>query len=164
MWLRTVQFQDLVSKMDTVSSPVLWRMQTPAPTVSLLCSSGLKHNVRAASAGSLVVGTLTRVLKGVAMIIVRDLFHIQPDQMKKAKELTQEGCEIMRRQGYSSVRVMTDLTGDYYRLVLEGEYKSLADFEAALKKVQANRKWQQFYPKLRKLILGGHREIFTLVG
>ena len=98
------------------------------------------------------------------MIIVRDLFHIQPDQMKKAKELIQEGREIMRRQGYSSVRVMTDLTGDYYRLVLEGEYNSLADFESAMKKVQANRKWQQFYPKLRKLILGGHREIFTLVG
>ena len=97
------------------------------------------------------------------MIIVRDLFHIQPDQMKKAKELTQQGREIMRRQGYSSVRVMTDLTGECYRLVLEGEYESLADFEAALKKVQANRKWQQFYPKLRKVILGGYREVFTLV-
>jgi len=98
------------------------------------------------------------------MIIVRDLFHIQPDQMKKAKELTQEGREIMRRQGYSSVRVMTDLTGDYYTLVLEGEYKSLADFESAMKKVQSNRKWRKFYPKLRKLILGGRREIFTLMG
>ena len=98
------------------------------------------------------------------MIIVRDLFHIQPDQMKKAKELTQQGRKIMRRQGYSSVRVMTDLTGDYYTLVLESEFKSLADFESAMKKLQSNRQWQKFYPKLRKLILGGRRDIFTLVG
>ena len=98
------------------------------------------------------------------MIVVRNLFHIQPDQMQKAKELAQEGREIMRHQGYSAVRVMTDLTGEYYTLVLEAEFKSVSDFEAGMKKLQSNRKWQKFYPKFRKMILGGRREIYTLVG
>ncbi|HWP84854.1 MAG TPA: hypothetical protein VNN17_06670 [Terriglobia bacterium] len=97
------------------------------------------------------------------MIVVRDLFHIQPDQMKKAKELLGEGRAILRSQGYATLRAMTDLTGEYYTLVLESEYQNLAEFESATKTVQSNARWQRFYPKLRKLILGGRREIFTLV-
>ena len=99
----------------------------------------------------------------VGMIVVRDMFHIQPDQMKKAKELVREGREILKSQGYAPMRAMTDLTGDYYTLVLVSEYQSVAEFESALKKVQSNRKWQKFYPKLRKLILGGRRELFTVI-
>ena len=97
------------------------------------------------------------------MIVVRDIFQIQPDQMKKAKELARQAREILGGQGYSALRGMTDLTGEYYTMVWEGEYESLADFEAAMGKAQANKKWQKFYPGFRKLIRGGRREIFQLL-
>jgi NIPSNAP len=97
------------------------------------------------------------------MIVVRDLFHVEPEQMKVAKEEFKKHREIAKRLGYRTVRVLTDLTGEYYTLVLESEYSSLAEYEAALHKIFADSEWQQSYSKFRKMIRGGRREIFTLV-
>ena len=97
------------------------------------------------------------------MIVVRDIFHVEPDQMKQAKELLKKQREIGQRLGHTILRVLTDLTGEYYTLVLESEFKSLADYEIALKKVLADPEFQQHYPKFRSLIRGGRREIFTVV-
>jgi NIPSNAP len=97
------------------------------------------------------------------MIIVRDLFHVEPEQMKSAKEQITKHREIAKRLGYRMVRVLTDLTGEYYTLVLESEYSTLAEYEAALKKIFADSEWQQSYSKFRKIIRSGRRDIFTLV-
>ena len=97
------------------------------------------------------------------MIVVRDIFHIDPDQMKQAKELAKQGRELGKRLGYPFSRILTDLTGEYYTLVLESEAKSLAEYEAGLLQVQAAPDWQRFYPQFRKLIRGGRREIFSVV-
>ena len=97
------------------------------------------------------------------MIVVRDIFHVEPDQMKQAKELLKKQREIGQRLGHTILRVLTDLTGEYYTLVLESEFKSLADYEVALKKVLADPEFQQHYPKFRSLIRGGRRESFTVV-
>lgn len=97
------------------------------------------------------------------MIVVRDIFQIEPDQMKLAKELLKQEREIGKRLGHAVARVLTDLTGEYYTLVMESEFNSLAEYEAALKKVLADPEWQRHYPQFRKLIRGGRREIFTVV-
>ena len=97
------------------------------------------------------------------MIVVRDIFQIEPDQMKLAKELLKQEREIGKRLGQPIQRVLTDLTGEYYTLVMESEFSSLAEYETALKKVLADAEWQRSYPQFRKLIRGGRREIFTVV-
>ena len=97
------------------------------------------------------------------MIVVRDVFQIEPDQMKLAKELVKQGREMGRRLAHPFSRILTDLTGEYYTLVLESEAKSLAEYEAGLQKVMADAEWQRFYPQFRKLIRGGRREIFSVV-
>ena len=97
------------------------------------------------------------------MIVVRDVFHIDPEQMKTAKSEMKEHREIGKRLGYQIGRVMTDLTGEYYTLVLESEYKNLADYEAALKKIFADAGWQKAYAKFRKMIRSGRREMYTVV-
>ena len=97
------------------------------------------------------------------MIVVRDIFQIEPDQMKLAKELTKQMRELERRLGYRVSRAMTDLTGEYYTLVFESEYGSLAEYETGLKKTMSDPEWQKFYPQFRKLIRGGRREMYTVV-
>ncbi len=97
------------------------------------------------------------------MILVRDVFQIDPEQMKTAKSEMKEHREIGKRLGYQIGRVMTDLTGEYYTLVLESEYKNLADYEAALKKIFADAGWQKSHAKFRKMIRGGRREMYTVV-
>ena len=97
------------------------------------------------------------------MIVVRDIFQIEPDQMKLAKELIKQEREIGKRLGHHVARILTDLTGEYYTLVMESEFNSLADYEVALKKVLTDLEFQRNYPQFRKLIRGGRREIFTVV-
>ncbi len=97
------------------------------------------------------------------MILVRDVFQIDPEQMKTAKEEMKEHREIAKRLGYQIGRVLTDLTGEYYTLVLESQYKNLAEYEAALKKIFADAGWQKSYAKFRKMIRGGRREMYTVV-
>ena len=97
------------------------------------------------------------------MIVVRDVFQIEPDQMKRAKELAKQQRELAKRDGYSMARLLTDLTGEYYTLVFESEFGSLGEFEASLSKVMSDPEVQKHYPQFRTLIRGGRREIFTLV-
>ena len=97
------------------------------------------------------------------MIVVRDIFHIDPDQMKKAKNLLREDRDLGKRIGSPVSRILTDLTGEYYTLILESVFSSLAEYESALHKILANKEWQRFYPRFRKLMRGGRREIFTVV-
>ncbi len=97
------------------------------------------------------------------MIVVRDVFHVDPEQMKAAKEIIKQHREIAKRLGYQIGRVMTDLTGEYYTLVLESDFASLSQYEGALKAIFADAAWQESYGRLRKMFRGGRREIYTLV-
>ena len=97
------------------------------------------------------------------MIVVRDVFQIDPEQMKKAKKFTREMREFGKKAGSPISRILTDLTGEYYTLILESEAPSLGDYEAGLHKILAHKEWQKMYPRFRKLIKGGRREIFTVV-
>lgn len=97
------------------------------------------------------------------MIVVRNVFQIRPEEMKKALGIVREGRPLAQRLGMPSQRATTDLVAGFYTLVLETEHPSLADFEESIQKSFANPEWQAFYSRLRPLIAGGHREILTLV-
>jgi len=97
------------------------------------------------------------------MIVVRDIFQIDPQQMKAAKELAKEGRTLEKKLGYPASRILTDLTGEYYTLVTESEFNTLGEFEAALRRVFTSKEWKKWYPRFRKLIRAGRREIFTVV-
>jgi hypothetical protein len=97
------------------------------------------------------------------MIVVRDVFQIAPEQMKRAKELAKQEQQFSKRHGYELVRILTDLSGDFYTLVFVSEFKSLADYEAGLTKVLADPEWQKFYGEFRTLIRGGRREMYSVV-
>ncbi|MBI1956024.1 MAG: hypothetical protein HYS38_06480 [Acidobacteria bacterium] len=97
------------------------------------------------------------------MIVVRNIFQIEPDQMKLAIELAKQNRELSKKIGYPISRILTDLVGDFYTLVLEFESGSLAELEVGMKKIMSDPKWQKLYPQLRKLMRGGRREVFTVV-
>ncbi len=59
--------------------------------------------------------------------------------------------------------MLTDLTGEYYTIVLESEYKNLAEYEAALKKIFADAGRQKSCTKFRKTIRGRRHEMYTVV-
>lgn len=97
------------------------------------------------------------------MIVVRNVFQIRPEEMKHALALVREGRPLAQRLGMPTQRAMSDLVAGFYTLVLETEHASLADFEASISKAFSNPEWQAYYSRLRPLVAGGHREVFTLV-
>ena len=97
------------------------------------------------------------------MIVVRDIFQIIPDGMKEVRTLAKEGANLMRQSGLPVSRVMTDLVGNYYTLVLETEYQTLGEYETSLKDSLNNNDFQKWYPPVRKWIKGGNREIYSTI-
>jgi hypothetical protein len=95
------------------------------------------------------------------MILVREIFQIKFGRMKEAKEVWKEMMKIMPAD--NKPRVLTDLTGPYYTLVLENTHKDLAAFEADLHREMSGSDFGALYQKFIPLVDSGRREIFTIV-
>jgi hypothetical protein len=97
------------------------------------------------------------------MILVRDIFQLKFGKAKEAKVLAKELAELQKKHSYSVARLLTDLTGPYYTLVMERTFPNLGDFEQALKTTLGTKEFGKVYKKFVPLIDSGSREIFTIV-
>ena len=100
------------------------------------------------------------------MIVIRNVFRLKFGKAKEAVALMKEGLAIQNRvmagQEFST-RVLTDVTGPFYTLVLETEFASLADFESRLPQNFASADWQAWYSQFNALVRSGRREIFRVL-
>ena len=100
------------------------------------------------------------------MIVIRNIFQLKFGKAREAIALMKEGLAIQRRVITDvdfSTRVLTDVTGPFYTLVLELTVQDLATFQSYAPKLFGNKEWQEYYQKLGPLVESGHREIFTVV-
>lgn len=97
------------------------------------------------------------------MIVVRDIFRLKFGKAKEALGLWREARETLSSLGRLPDRMLTDLTGTYYTLVLETSYKNTSEFEESLPKMFSNEKYQQWYQRFVPLVETGYREIFKVV-
>lgn len=99
------------------------------------------------------------------MIVARNVFHLKFGKMKEAKELWKTGMEIQRKSGASALptRMLSDVTGRYYTLVLEVSAESMGDFEKHYQPLSQSKEWQDWYAKFSELVLDGYREILQEV-
>ena len=97
------------------------------------------------------------------MIVVRDIFQLKFGKAKEALALWKKGLPLVKKAGHQTDRLLTDLAGPYYTLVLECAYPSLADYENAENKTRANPNWANWYQKFIPLVDSGRREILTIV-
>ena len=98
------------------------------------------------------------------MIVVRNTFHLKFGKAKEALAIMKEGLAIQKRLGVDvSQRILTDLTGDFYTIVLELTLPNLAAVEGTMSKVMGNAEWQANYQKVVPLIESGERNIYSVV-
>ncbi len=99
------------------------------------------------------------------MILVRDVFRLQFGKAREALTAFKAVGQVAQGLGYGrdSFRVMTDLVGPYYTLVLETTYASLAAYEQMGVKSMSNNDWRAAYQKFTPYVESGYREIFTIV-
>jgi hypothetical protein len=99
------------------------------------------------------------------MIVVRNVFKLKFGRAREAIDLWKQGIEIGGRAGMSkgSARVLTDLVGPFYTLVLETTHDSLGDYEKTAKGLMDNKEWKAWYAKVLEVTEGGYREVYSIV-
>jgi hypothetical protein len=98
------------------------------------------------------------------MIVVRNTFRQKFGKTKEALAILKDGLAIQKRLGVDvSQRLLTDLTGDFYTVVLELTLPNLAAVEGTMSKVMSNAEWHANYQKFVPLVESGEREIYSVV-
>jgi hypothetical protein len=98
------------------------------------------------------------------MIVVRNVFRLKFGKAREAVAIMKDGLAIQKRAGVDvSQRLLTDVTGPFYTLVLELTVANLATLESMTPRVMGDKEWQANYQKLLPLVESGYREVFTIV-
>ena len=97
------------------------------------------------------------------MYIIRDCFHLLFGRFKDAKALLDEAMQKGMMPDAAFNKVYTDFTGSSYRLIFEGGYDTLADYEKSMAGGMAKPEWQEWYGRFKELVKSSHREILKQV-
>ncbi|MBL7743059.1 MAG: hypothetical protein JNN00_06230 [Chitinophagaceae bacterium] len=97
------------------------------------------------------------------MYIVRDIFHLRFGAYKEAKALLDEAYSKGILPDAKSSRILSDFTGDSYRLVFEEGYDSLAGYERSLAESMGKAAWKKWYEKFKQHVVSSHREILKQI-
>ena len=101
------------------------------------------------------------------MIVVRNVFQLKFGKAREALASMKEGLAIQKRvigdKANFSARLLTDVTGPFYTLVLEITLPNLATLEAEMPRIFADKDFQANYQKTSALVESGYREVFTIV-
>jgi hypothetical protein len=100
------------------------------------------------------------------MIVIRNVFQLNFGKAKEAVPLAKEALAIQKKAltGLEfSTRLLTDVTGPFYTLVLELTVPDLASWETNAPRVFADKDFQANYQKMAPLVRTGYREVFTVV-
>jgi hypothetical protein len=94
------------------------------------------------------------------MILVRNCFTAKSGNASKLAAMLKEAAAV---GGIPKFRVLTDMTGEFNRVVLEWEAESLAELEARLKDYATNSKFREKMAGYTDLWITGYREILQIM-
>lgn len=90
------------------------------------------------------------------MIIVRSVFHATPGNASKLAAQMKSAAAAGKLPNH---RVLTDVTGEFNRVILEYEVAGIGDFEAQLKDYATNETIRAALKGYTELYRTGHREL-----
>ena len=96
------------------------------------------------------------------MIVVRNVFRLRFGKAREALALWKEGAAMLARAGMGSTRLLTDIVGPFYTLVVETTHDSFADWESASQVEMSGDDWKTWYARFTPMVESGYREVLTL--
>jgi hypothetical protein len=97
------------------------------------------------------------------MIVVRNVFQMKFGKAKEVKALMKEFSSVSNVDMQKDGRVLFDLVGPSYTMVMEMTSASLADFEQKMQNEMGRKEWGEWYQKFTPLMESSYREIFTVM-
>ena len=96
------------------------------------------------------------------MIVVRDVFQLKFGKAKQALALLKPMINSMRNTDAGIYRLLTDLVGNYYTVVLEGTFNSMEDYQK-IRQQAFDPEWAALYEQFTDYVISGYRDIWTVV-
>ncbi len=93
------------------------------------------------------------------MLVIRNCFVAKPGN---ASKLAAQLKDAAGSAGISKFRILTDLTGDFNRVILEFEVEGIAEFEAQQKHYATNEAFRAKMKGYTDLWVSGSREIMQV--
>lgn len=96
------------------------------------------------------------------MIVVHDIFVCKPGNASKLAKLFKEWADILPKK---NATVMTDMTGQFHRIIMASTYESLAEYEQETKNMgqsEAEKQMMDKFKDMNEMYVSGSREIFKV--
>jgi hypothetical protein len=93
------------------------------------------------------------------MIVVRNCFVAKPGNASKLAAQLKEALVV---SNIPTARVLTDLTGDFNRVILEYQAENVGEFEASMKDYATNEAFRGKMKGYTDLYITGSREILQI--
>jgi hypothetical protein len=98
------------------------------------------------------------------MILVRNVFRLKFGKAREGIAALKETIAVAVRLGHEGqFRLLSDVTGDFYTLVLEVAYPDMSAFEQRAKRQLSDPQWRAAYEKVVPFVESGRREVFTVI-
>lgn len=94
------------------------------------------------------------------MIVVRNCFVAKPGNASRLAAQLKEAAAVAR---LPQARVLTDMTGDFNRVVLEYQVENAAQFDETMKDYATNEKFREKMKGYTDFWLTGSRELLRVV-
>jgi hypothetical protein len=94
------------------------------------------------------------------MILVRQVFHAK---YGRGDELVALFKQVLQQLPGTRGRLLTDLSGQFFTLVVELEAASLGEWEKGFGEAMRDQSMGEIFGKTIDLIDSGHREFYTIV-
>lgn len=97
------------------------------------------------------------------MIIERNVFQAKYGRGDDLVQLFEGGRELLSDLGRLDYRILTDLAGEFFTVVVEFSWGSLAEMEAQREGTFSDPRFQEWFSEMPELVESGRRELFTVV-
>jgi heme-degrading monooxygenase HmoA len=98
------------------------------------------------------------------MIIVHDIFICKPGNAGKLAKLFKEWADLEKTRGFN-MTIMTDMTGQWHRVIVVTPYESLADYEKKMGQMgdsPEHKKLMEKFKDMNEMYVSGSREIYKV--
>jgi hypothetical protein len=96
------------------------------------------------------------------MIIAHDTFICKPGNASKLATLFKEWAELEKKRGFD-MTIMTDLTGQWHRVICVSTHSSLAAYEKNMKNIgdtPEHKKLMEKFKDMNEMYVSGSREFY----
>ena len=97
------------------------------------------------------------------MIIVHDIFICKPGNASKIAKLFKEWADVAPKK---NIQVMTDMTGQYHRVIIAARFENLAVYAEEMKTMGQTPQEKEVMDKFKdmnEMYVSGSREIFKVL-